>query len=426
MSQEMPIEHSFVAEIITIGDEILIGQIVDTNSAWMGQKLSDVGIKVSQITSISDSREAIISALNDAGKRAQLVLITGGLGPTKDDITKETLREYFGGEMVFHEGQYVQVAAIFKSFGREVSEINRKQAEVPSSCRVLVNDRGTAPAMWFELNNTIYVSMPGVPYEMKSFMENQVIPEVTSRLKLPVIIHRTFLTQGVGESMLSEWIEGWENALPSHLKLAYLPSPGIVRLRISATGSIHSELEAEVNRYAESLYELIDTHIYGEGEILMAEVIQKLMIYSNVSLSIAESCTGGNIAHLITSISGSSNYFLGGVVCYSAKIKIDVLDVNESTINQFGVVSEQTVAEMAEGAKFKFKSDYSIAVSGIAGPDGGTEELPVGSIWIAVCGPKGSESKLFRFSTHRGRNITMASQSALNMLRKMLLKDVVV
>lgn len=418
----MPIEHSFVAEIITIGDELLIGQVIDTNSAWMGQKLSDIGIKVSQITSISDSRNAIINALKEAGKRAQLVLITGGLGPTKDDITKETLREYFGGEMVFHEGQYAQVEAIFKSFGKEVTEINKKQAEVPSSCRVLVNDRGTAPAMWFELNNTIYVSMPGVPYEMKSFMENQVIPELTSRLKLPVIIHRTFLTQGVGESLLSEWIEEWENSLPSHLKLAYLPSPGMVRLRISAMGLVHAELEDEVNKYATSLYELIGNHIYGEGDIQMAEVIQNLMINSNVTLSVAESCTGGNIAHLITSVSGSSNYFLGGIVCYTSEMKVDILGVNEATIKKFGVVSEQTVVEMAECARSKFKSNYSIAVSGIAGPNGGSDELPVGSIWIAVAGPSGTNSNMFRFSTNRGRNITMASQSALNMLRKILLK----
>jgi nicotinamide-nucleotide amidase len=410
-------------EIITIGDEILIGQIVDTNSAWMGQKLNEVGIRVAQITSISDSREAILEAVEQAEKRVQIVLITGGLGPTKDDITKVTLLEYFGGEMVFSEAQYKQVEALFKSFGREVTPINRKQAEVPSSCKVLVNDRGTAPGMWFEKDSVIYVSMPGVPYEMKAFMENQVIPELKNRFDLPVITHRTFLTQGIGESMLSDYIESWETQLPKHMKLAYLPSPGMVRLRISAQGNDSKRLDEEIEIQSKGLYALINDHIYGEGEVKMAAVIQQLMLDRNLSLSVAESCTGGNIAHMITEIPGASAYFLGSAVTYSEQLKISVLGVPADTIQKFGVVSEQTASAMAEGAKMTFNSDYSIAVTGVAGPDGGSEELPVGSIWIAVSGPFGTQAKLYRFSTHRERNILMASQSALNMLRRILISN---
>jgi nicotinamide-nucleotide amidase len=410
-------------EIITIGDEILIGQIVDTNSAWMGQKLNEVGIRVAQITSISDSREAILEAVEQAEKRVQIVLITGGLGPTKDDITKVTLLEYFGGEMVFSEAQYKQVEALFKSFGREVTPINRKQAEVPSSCKVLVNDRGTAPGMWFEKNSVIYVSMPGVPYEMKAFMENQVIPELKNRFDLPVITHRTFLTQGIGESMLSDYIESWETQLPKHMKLAYLPSPGMVRLRISAQGNDSKRLDEEIEIQSKGLYALINDHIYGEGEVKMAAVIQQLMLDRNLSLSVAESCTGGNIAHMITEIPGASTYFLGGAVTYSEQLKISVLGVPAETIQKFGVVSEQTASAMAEGAKKTFNSDYSIAVTGVAGPDGGSEELPVGSIWISISGPSGTQAKLYRFSTHRERNILMASQSALNMLRRILISN---
>lgn len=423
MALETADNQSIQVEIITIGDEILIGQIVDTNSAWMGQQLNEAGISVAQITSISDSRQAILTAIEQAGQRVQVVLITGGLGPTKDDITKVTLLEYFGGEMVFSEEQYKQVEAIFKSFGREVTPINRKQAEVPSSCKVLVNDRGTAPGMWFEKDHVIYVSMPGVPYEMKAFMQNQVIPALKKRFKLPVITHRTILTQGVGESMLSDTIESWETQLPSHMKLAYLPSPGMVRLRISARGNDSEKLREEIELQTRELYALIGDHIYGEGEVKMAEVIQGLMLERKLSLSVAESCTGGNIAHMITEIPGSSAYFLGGAVTYSERLKEDILMVPNECIRTYGVVSEQTATAMAEGAIKTFKSDYSIAVTGVAGPDGGTESLPVGSIWIAVSGPAGTIAKLFRFSTHRERNIVMASQSALNMLRRILIQN---
>lgn len=408
------------AELITIGDEILIGQIVDTNSAWMAKELNAIGLRVTQITSVSDQKTAILNALSEAATRAQIVLITGGLGPTKDDITKSTLLEYFGGSLVFDEGQYAQVERLFASFGREVTPINRKQAEVPSSCKVLVNERGTAPGMWFTKDNIHYISMPGVPYEMMWMMQQVVIPQLKEQLSLPVIIHRTFLTQGVGESMLADWIASWEDALPIYLKLAYLPSPGQVRLRISAFGDDASQLKQAIDAEALKLYGLIGEHIYGEGEVSMAEVIQQLCIDRNQSLSLAESCTGGNIAHLLTEVSGASIYFKGSAVTYTEEMKTQILGVPSDLIEHHGVVSEAVVRSMAKGAQNLFKTDYAIAVTGIAGPNGGSETLPVGSIWIGVATPSEIHAKLFRFSTNRGRNITMASLSALNMLRKLI------
>lgn len=414
-------KRSFV-EIITIGDEILIGQIVDTNSAWMAKELNKIGLRVTQITSISDSKEVIISSLILATQRADVVLITGGLGPTKDDITKMALLEYFGGELEVHEEQLSEVQKLFKSFGKEVSDINVKQAEVPTTCSVLVNLRGTAPGMWFEKEDTVFVSMPGVPYEMKWLMENRVLPKLKTKLDLPSIKHRTFLTQGVGESILSEWISDWEDALPSHIKLAYLPSPGLVRLRLSAVGKKPTILEDELNALGDSLYAIIGKHIYGEGQISLPEVIQALFIRKNLSLSVAESCTGGNISHLITSIAGSSAYYKGGAVPYTEKLKTELFGVSPETIITYGVVSEEVARELAEGARNVFNSDYAISITGIAGPSGGTDNLPLGSIWIGIAGPEATHAKLFRFSTDRQRNITMASLSALNWLRRKVLE----
>ncbi len=405
-------------ELITIGDEILIGQIVDTNSAWMATELNQCGLKVVQITSVSDSRDAILTALRDAAQRADIVLITGGLGPTKDDITKACLLEFFGGTMVFNEDQYTQVEKLFSSFGREVTPINRKQAEIPSTCKVLVNQRGTAPGMWFEKNETIYVSMPGVPYEMKWIMAELVIPELKKRSGLPSIVHRTFLTQGIGESLLASWIESWEDALPEHVRLAYLPSPGLVRLRLSTTGKDEAALHEELNKQAKGLYALIGKHIYGEGEQTLPEIIQDYFIDKKLSLSVAESCTGGNIAHMITGIAGSSAYFKGGIVSYSEELKVNLLGVPPDVIKNHGVVSEATAMAMADGARRTMNTDYALSVTGIAGPDGGTEEIPVGTVWIGFSSAEGCMAKTFRLSTNRERNITTASLSALNLLRR--------
>jgi nicotinamide-nucleotide amidase len=412
-----------LAELITIGDEILIGQIVDTNSAWMAQELNAIGVKVKQITSVSDNREHILAALHEASKRANIVLITGGLGPTKDDITKATLCDYFGGGLTFSDLQYAQVEKLFRSFGREVTKINRKQAEIPERCELIVNYNGTAPGMWFEKDDTYYMSMPGVPYEMKTMMETQVIPKIRDTFSLPVIAHRTFLTQGIGESILSEMISSWEDALPNNMKLAYLPSPGMVRLRISALGENEVQVASEVQQQATSLYNLIGQHIYGEGDQTIEAIIIDILRKTNKRLSLAESCTGGNIAHLLTSIPGASDAFVGGAVVYTNTMKVDVLGVNPQTLTNYGVVSEEVVREMALGAIRKFNSDFAIAVSGVAGPGADKDGNPVGSVWIAIAGKDFTEAKKFQFSTNRERNITMASYSALNYLRKQLIDN---
>jgi nicotinamide-nucleotide amidase len=410
-----------LVEIITIGDEILIGQIVDTNSAWMAQALNAIGIKVKQITSVSDNREHILAALHEASKRAHLVLITGGLGPTKDDITKATLCDYFGGGLIFSDLQYAQVEKLFRSFGREVTEINRKQAEIPERCELIVNYNGTAPGMWFEKDGIYYISMPGVPYEMKAMMETQVIPKIRDAFSLPVIVHRTFLTQGIGESVLSEMITDWEDALPKHMKLAYLPSPGMVRLRISAHGENEMHVSAEIEEQAIELYKHIGNYIYGEGEETLEAIILNILKKDKKTLSLAESCTGGNISHLLTSIPGASDAFVGGAVVYTNTMKVDVLGVLPQTITDYGVVSEEVVREMAKGAIQKFNSDFAIAVSGVAGPGADKDGNPVGSVWIAIAGKDFTEAKKFQFSTNRERNITMSSYAALNYLRKQLI-----
>lgn len=407
-----------LAELITIGDEILIGQIVDTNSAWMAQELNLIGIKVKQITSVSDDREHILSALKEASQRATLVLITGGLGPTKDDITKATLCDYFGGGMVFSEEQYEQVERLFRSFGREVSPINRKQAEIPERCELVVNYNGTAPGMWFEKEGVYYMSMPGVPYEMKSMMSQQVLPKIRATFQTPVILHRTFLTQGIGESVLSELISDWEDALPEHLKLAYLPSPGLVRLRISASGKEEQQLNADIETQAESLYALIGHYIYGEGDETLESLVLQKLLQKDQTLALAESCTGGNIAHLITSIPGASAVFAGGVIPYSSELKARVLGVNPETLKNEGEVSEATAREMAEGVRNRLKTDYAVSVTGVAGPGPDKDGNPVGMVWIAVAGPDSTSAKMFQFSSDRGRNITMASLAALNFLRR--------
>ena len=407
-------------EIITIGDEILIGQIVDTNSAWMAVALNEIGVSVKQISSVSDEATHITTALEEAKTRAQIILITGGLGPTKDDITKTTLQHYLGGEMVFNAAQFLEIERIFKSYGREVTAINRKQAEVPSTCTCLVNRNGTAPGMWFDTGSHIIVSMPGVPYEMKGLMQAEVLPRLKQRLVLPAIVHRTFRTQGVGESMLAEWISAWEDALPKNMKLAYLPSPGEVKLRITAKGADVSVLEQEVANQSVELYTLIGKHIYAEGDTRIEQVVHDQLLKNGKSLSLAESCTGGTIASLLTALPGASKYFTGSLVAYSNKVKVNSLGVSTYTLKNHGAVSEQTVIEMALGACKLFKTDYAVAVSGIAGPDGGSEEKPVGTVWIAVAGPTGEQSRKFRFSTSRERNIRMASLAALKMLLEIL------
>ncbi len=411
-----------LAEIITIGDELLIGQVIDTNSAWIAEQLNMIGIKVHQITSISDNQEHILQTLKEASTRVQLILITGGLGPTKDDITKQTLCKYFDTSLIFSEEAYKNVENLFYHRGVKVTEVNRQQAMVPANCKVLPNVNGTAPCMWFEKENCIYVSMPGVPFEMKAIMEQEVIPQLLHKQK-QVIIHRTILTEGVGESMLASIIETWEDSLPEFIKLAYLPQPGMVRLRLTAYGKDREVLQDALSKAEKELYPLAGKYIFGYDNDTIESVVGQLLRQKGMSLSTAESCTGGNIAQLITSIAGSSDYFKGSVVAYSNEIKEKMLGVPHQTLVDHGAVSEQTVIAMAEGIRKKFETDYAIAVSGIAGPGGGTDEKPVGTTWIAVATPTGTNARKFLLGDHRGRNIRKASVAALNMLRGKLIEE---
>jgi nicotinamide-nucleotide amidase len=408
-------------EIITIGDEILIGQIVDTNSAWMGQALNRIGAKVDRITSISDDLKVITEAIGAAQNRVDVVLVTGGLGPTKDDVTKKALAAYFNCGFTFYPEIAEHIARLFARFGKQMSELNRLQAELPSACRPLQNDQGTAPGMWFENKSGVVISMPGVPYEMKGLMQAHVLPMLTQKFKMPTIIHRTVLTIGMGESWLSERISEWEDALPSNIKLAYLPSPGRVRLRLSAVGNDRSELESVLNEEVDKLLDLIPELIYGFDNETLESVIGKLLTERSNSLSIAESCTGGMIAHRITSVAGASKYFNGSVVSYANEVKMDLLGVTQESLEAYGAVSEEVVRQMADGIRALMKTDYSIATSGIAGPDGGTVEKPVGTVWVAVATPKHTVCRKFLFGHDRERNIEIATNTALNLLRKELI-----
>jgi nicotinamide-nucleotide amidase len=410
-----------IAEIITIGDELLIGQVIDTNSAWIGENLNMIGIKVHQITSISDDREHILKTLEEAETRADIILITGGLGPTKDDITKTTLCEYFDTRLVFNQDAYKNIETIFLQRGYTVTELNRRQAEVPANCTPIMNLNGTAPGMWFERNNKIFVSMPGVPFEMKTMMSEQILPKFTAKLNLGFIIHKTILTQGVGESFLAKTIEDWEDSLPKSIKLAYLPQPGMVRLRLTAIGNNKAEILNLIEEQDQKLRQLIPDYIFGYDNETMESVVGNLLKKHKMTVSTAESCTGGRIAHLITSVPGSSEYFIGSVVAYSNRIKEAELGVRAESLEKYGAVSEAVVREMAEGIRKKFKTDFSIATSGIAGPDGGTDEKPVGTTWIAVATPEKTITQKFLFGEHRGRNIHKAALAALNMLRMELL-----
>ena len=411
------------AEIITIGDELLIGQVVDTNSAWMAEHLNLVGLQVHQITSISDDRNHILSALALAAQRANVILITGGLGPTNDDLTKPTLCAYFDTPLVFHQPTYDHIEQLFGQRGYPMTEVNRHQADVPQSCTVIPNLNGTAPGMWFEQDGIIYVSMPGVPFEMKPMMLNEILPRLLKRFEGSFILHRTILTQGIGESALAEKIEAWEDALPANIKLAYLPQPGIVRLRLTATGDNKQELSAKVKNQIEKLLQIIPHLVFGFDEDSLEAVVGKLLLKKHRTVATAESCTGGYLAHLFTSVAGSSAWYMGSVVAYQNSIKTQSLNVPEKMIEEYGAVSQQVVEAMADGMRKSFDTDYALAVSGIAGPDGGSNEKPVGTTWIALATPQGVTSQKFLFGEHRQRNIRKAALTALNMLRLELLKD---
>lgn len=409
-----------LAEIITIGDEILIGQIVDTNSAWMATELNQIGIRVKQISSISDDREHILKALAEATNRVDIVFITGGLGPTKDDITKKTLAEYFGVELVEDAETLEHVKGIFARYNRPLLEVNRLQAYVPANCKVIFNQNGTAPGMWFYENKVTYISMPGVPFEMMYMMTERVLPQIKELFKLPVIIHKTILTAGEGESFLAERIADIEDSLPAHIKLAYLPKLGMVRLRLSAFADQEVGLQEQVDQFAQKIIERIGAAFVIDEDIALEKAILDKMEAQGLTLSVAESCTGGYLSHLFTQHPGCSSVFLGGGVTYAYELKENILGVKQETLDNFGAVSEQTVKEMVEGALKNFKSDFAIAITGIAGPDGGTDTKPVGTVWIAVAGNQKMLIKKYTFGNKRRQNIERSAVTALTMLNTLL------
>jgi nicotinamide-nucleotide amidase len=414
------------AHLLTIGDEILIGQIIDTNSAWMSQQLNLRGIAVTGKSSVADTREAILAGIRHAATSAQVVIMTGGLGPTKDDITKKTLAELFDSDMVFHEETYERIEGYFKKVNRPMPPVMRDQATLPSKATILANKVGTAAGMWFERDGVAYISLPGVPFEMEYLMTHEVMPRLVQRFEARPILHRTLLTACEGESNIARRIEGVEDALPPHIKLAYLPALGQVRLRLTgiAPGTVDADSEqrlaAELDAEKAKVMALIPDLIYGyEDETLQSVVGQRLLAQGR-TLATAESCTGGYIAHLITSVPGSSAYYPGSIVAYSDAVKQQQLGVRPETIALHGAVSEATVREMALGAIRVLGSDVSLAVSGIAGPGGGSPDKPVGTVWMAVSDGQRTEVMHQVFGRDRLKNIQLTGTYALNLLLRFL------
>jgi nicotinamide-nucleotide amidase len=409
------------ASIITIGDELLIGQVIDTNSAWMAQELNKSGISVVRRVAVGDVWDDIWTALEEEQKKADIILITGGLGPTADDITKPLLCKYFEGKMIIDENAKQNVLDIFNRLNRPIIDRNLKQAEVPDTCTVLLNKRGTAPGMWFNKNGKIFVSLPGVPHEMKGLMTDDVIPKLVAQFKFPAIIHKTLLTAGVGESFLAELIQQFEEALPNHIKLAYLPNYGMVRLRLSAKGYNVAETEQEINLQFENLKALVAPYLVTDVDEPIENVVGKLLRAKGKTMCTAESCTGGYIAHLVTAIPGSSKFYDGSVISYSYQAKEDLLQVDKKMLEKKGAVSEEIVIQMAKGALKNIKSDYVIAVSGIMGPDGGMPDKPAGTVWIAVGNNENIQAQKLYFRFDRTRNIQLTATNGLNLLRKFIL-----
>ncbi|UXX78329.1 competence/damage-inducible protein A [Reichenbachiella carrageenanivorans] len=410
------------AEVLTIGDELLYGQILDTNTKWVSQELDDIGIKVRRKISIGDKKQEILEALDECLKRSDIVLITGGLGPTKDDITKKTLAEYFDMELALDPSALEDVEDIFKRFGKALTEINRQQAFLPEGCKKIKNERGTAPGMWFEQGRKVVVSMPGVPFEMEAMMAKTILPKLKKHYTLPVIVHKVIKTIGIGESWLAEEISSWEDALPDHLGLAYLPGKGQVRLRLTGVGESREEVETEMDQQINEVLPKIKSYVYGFGDIQIEDAVGELLKSQSLTISTAESCTGGFLAHRLTSVPGSSEYYLGSVVSYHNDIKKETLGVEEKTLEAYGAVSEETASEMAVGIRKKFKTDIGISTTGIAGPDGGTEEKPVGTVWLAISFGKNVFTRKIQLPGTRILNIEYTAIHALNFLRQTLEK----
>lgn len=412
------------AAIITIGDELLIGQVVDTNSAWIAQELNKAGIWLKQRLSVGDEKEEIFRALKTAEEDAKIIIITGGLGPTADDITKPVLCDYFGGKMIVDEAVLAHVKYLFDEvFKRPMIESNLKQAEVPDVATILHNERGTAPGMWFEKNGRVYISLPGVPHEMKGLMTKLVLPKLKGLFDTPYIEHRTLLTAGVGESFVAETIKEWEANLPAHLKLAYLPNYGMVRLRITGFSTNKEKLDEELDQQFAALKKLVQQWLVTDQDETLQMALSRMLREKNKTLSTAESCTGGYIAHLITAIDGASSNYKGTVVSYDNEVKTQVLKVSPETLRSVGAVSEEVVREMVEGSIIVMNTDYAIAVSGIMGPDGGTPEKPVGTVWIGAGNRNKVIAQKFNFRFDRMRNIEMTAVTALNLLRKFIIEN---
>ncbi len=409
------------AEIITIGDEILYGQITDTNTQWISSELDKIGIRTIRKSSVGDSEKAILEIFEESSKRAELVIVTGGLGPTKDDITKKTFCKYFNTELVINPQALADVTAFFKLRGRELSNLNKGQGEIPANAIFIKNTMGTAPGMWFEQGEVVYISMPGIPFEMKGMMTLTLLPKLQEYFKTPSIFHKVIRTVGIGESYLAEMIEMWEDALPKHIKLAYLPSVGNVKLRLTGFGEDLKTLETQVEEQFQKILPTIQEYVYGFGNDELEEVVGRLLIKNKQTVSVAESCTGGYLGHQFTKVSGSSAYFIGGILSYDNAVKINQLSVKEETLNTYGAVSEKTVIEMSENVRKLMGTTFGLATSGTAGPNGGTFEKPVGTIWIAIASEKQTITKQLTLGGSREQNIHLTSINILNLLRKICL-----
>lgn len=410
-------------EVITIGDELLIGQVVDTNSAWIGQELNKIGLEIVQKTAISDRYEHIIAALDSAKTRANIILITGGLGPTKDDLTKQTLAQYFNCGYRTEEAVKQHLIEFFTKRGMPILDVNIEQADVPEISEAIFNPLGTAPGMWFDVDGVIYVSMPGVPYEMKGMMESFVLPRLAKMSEGKHILHKTIMTVGIGESFLSKKIESIENSLPKHIKLAYLPNYNIVRLRFTARGDNEAQMQAELDEIVKRLYEAVGEYIVVDQDTPMPHLVGNLLTQRGKTIATAESCTGGFIAHQLTSNAGSSAYFIGSIISYHNNVKMQQLGVSKNVLETVGAVSQETVEQMVRGVMQQLGTDYALATSGIAGPDGGTPEKPVGTVWIAVGNANKVVAEKFKFSGTRQAIIERSAIMGLNMVRKLILED---
>jgi nicotinamide-nucleotide amidase len=407
-------------DIITIGDELLIGQVVDTNSAWMGRELNKIGLSVHRITSISDKEEEILSSLEEAINRSPIVLITGGLGPTRDDITKAALCRFFNTKLVFSEEVYADVERMLKGRVHHINQLNHDQAMVPENCTIIRNPVGTAPIMWFRHAKGIVVSMPGVPIEMKQTMSDQILPRLLEKYQTGIVRHKTLHVFNIPEAVLAEMLSDWEDAVPDYIKVAYLPSPGKLRLRLSGRGEDANKIDVAIEKAIQALYPIIGDHIFGLDDQTPQQELLRLLTERDQTLAFAESCSGGYMAHLVTAVPGASAVFKGSMVAYANEVKIKLLEVDPMAIEQYGAVSRQVVEQMALGVCQALGTHYAIASSGIAGPAGGSEEKPVGTVWLAWAGHGKVKSRLFNFGSNRERTIVRTAEAGIIVLKQMI------